>query len=69
MYTMRFEEFVIPKLFDSLGLASNTKLFGEAQVLQRSLSYIKRVTRAGRAQYLDYVIIPECLNIKTAVDS
>lgn len=29
---MRFEDFVIPKLFDSLGLASNDKLFGEAQV-------------------------------------
>lgn len=29
---MRFEDFVIPKLFDSLGLASNAKLFGEAQV-------------------------------------
>lgn len=29
---MRVEDFVIPKLFDSLGLASNPKLFGEAQV-------------------------------------
>lgn len=33
---MRLEDFVIPKLFDSLGLASNAKLFGEAQVRQRS---------------------------------
>ena len=30
--TMRLEDFVLPKLFDSLGLASNAKLFGEAQV-------------------------------------
>eukprot|EP00752_Nemacystus_decipiens_P014276 g12697.t1 len=32
---MRFEDFVIPKLFDSLGLESNAKLFDEAQVVGR----------------------------------
>lgn len=41
------EDFILPRLFDSLGLTSNTKLFGEAQVrvyfTYRSTKYLLHI--------------------------